>query len=210
VRTKTDALIDTYLKDLQRALGGFPGDRRREILDEVGDHIAQARAELDSESEVAIRTLLDKLGTPSDIAEAARERFDMRPVRAGVLEEVAVVALVVPFIGWLIGTILVWLSRVWTRRDKIIATVAVPGVWILFWLGTMATHSSVSVSSSAPPRNPPSPPLQPSVDEGLLDFMLSWMFPMGIILIPIGTAIYLVVRARNLSDAGTMVAVRSA
>jgi HAAS len=43
VTTRADTLVDRYLTDLEAELAGLPADRRREILDEVGEHIAAAR-----------------------------------------------------------------------------------------------------------------------------------------------------------------------
>jgi uncharacterized membrane protein len=37
--TKADTLIDRYLNDLQAELRGVPANRRRELLEEVGEHI---------------------------------------------------------------------------------------------------------------------------------------------------------------------------
>ena len=203
MRTATDTVIDAYMKDLQQELRAFPATRRREILDEVREHIAQARSELDSENEAAIRTLLDRLGDPSEIAASARDRLDIRPARAGVLEGVAAVALLVPFIGWLLGTILLWMSRVWTTRDKVIATIAVPGIWLLVLLGSFATSSgSSSVHFSGRGPGPyPTDALEPSGIERFVNIALAWIFPLGIIVVPLAVVIYLIVRARNLSDA---------
>ena len=35
--------------------------------------------------------------------------------------------LIVPIVGWLLGTVIAWRSAIWTRRDKVIATVLGPG-----------------------------------------------------------------------------------
>jgi uncharacterized membrane protein len=72
--TKVDTLVDRYLEDLAAELRGFPANRRRELLDEIGEHITEARATLDAETEPAIRTVLDRLGDPADIAAEARDR----------------------------------------------------------------------------------------------------------------------------------------
>jgi hypothetical protein len=56
---KADALVDRNLHDLQAELRDLPGNRRREILDEVGQHIAEARASLDTDDEAAIGTVLE-------------------------------------------------------------------------------------------------------------------------------------------------------
>ena len=72
--TEADALILRYLQELEAELHDLPANRRQELLDEVGEHIAAARAELDPETEAGVRTLLERLGDPADIAAEARER----------------------------------------------------------------------------------------------------------------------------------------
>src|SRR4029453_12361221 len=63
--TKVGTLVDRYLEDLEAALGDLPPNRRREILDEVGEHIGAARAALDTETEAGVRTVLERLGDPA-------------------------------------------------------------------------------------------------------------------------------------------------
>jgi hypothetical protein len=131
--TKVDTLVDRYLKDLETELRGLPGNRRREILDEVGEHITQARADLDAETEAAIRTVLERLGDPADIAAEARDRFGVQPGPARPatpwLEVLTLVLLVIPFIS-VVGLVLVWLSRLWTTRDKLIGTLGGLSWWV--------------------------------------------------------------------------------
>jgi HAAS len=43
--TEADALVLRYLQDLESQLGDLPANRRQELLDEVGEHIAAARAD---------------------------------------------------------------------------------------------------------------------------------------------------------------------
>jgi uncharacterized membrane protein len=76
--TDVDGLVDRYLHDLHAALGDLPANQRQEILDEVGEHIAAARVALDTETEAEVRTVLERLGDPADIAAEARERFGVR------------------------------------------------------------------------------------------------------------------------------------
>jgi hypothetical protein len=126
-----DKLIDDYIKRLNRELAGFPRARRRELLDEISEHIADARADLESENEAAIRTLLDRRGDPADIATEARERFGARPKGSG-WDVVALIMLLVggvilPVIGWIIGVVLLWVSETWTSREKLVGTLIVPG-----------------------------------------------------------------------------------
>jgi hypothetical protein len=68
----------------------------------------------------------------------------LRP--SGRLENAAIAvllvgSLVLPIFGWLAGIALVWLSDVWTNRDKLVATFVPPGgffpaVYIAFGSGT--------------------------------------------------------------------------
>jgi uncharacterized membrane protein len=136
---KVDALVYQYLTDLEAELHGLPANRRRELLDEVGEHITAARATLDPETEAGIRTVLERLGDPADIAAEARERFGVQAASAKpaipwlevltlasfVLVPSTVMlgmAMLVPFLAWLAGLALLWRSHVWTSRDKRIGT----------------------------------------------------------------------------------------
>ena len=81
--TEVDALILRYLQDLEGELRDLPANRRQELLDEVGEHIAAARAALDPETEAGVRTVLERLGDPADIAAEARERCGVQRPPAG-------------------------------------------------------------------------------------------------------------------------------
>jgi hypothetical protein len=127
--TTGDRLVEDYLKRLRAALRDLPRDRRREIADEVAAHIAEARAQLPEESEAAVRTLLDRVGDPSEIAAAELERVGPR---RSMLHEVAAIVLLlvggfVFVVGWLAGVVLLWASDAWTTRDKLVGTLVVPG-----------------------------------------------------------------------------------
>ena len=128
--TTADRLVDDYLKRLRQELRDLPPARRSEMVDDIEQHIAEGRAELPSDSEAEIRTLLDRIGPPSVIA--ADERARLGPKRpSNTREVVAIVLLLVGgfafFVGWLAGVVLLWKSDVWTTRDKLIGTLVVPG-----------------------------------------------------------------------------------
>jgi hypothetical protein len=74
-----------------------------------------------------VRNVLERLGPPEEIVEATEPPSPSSDRRGGVLEIVALLALIVPFIGWLVGTVLIFVSRAWSQRDKFIGA-------ILLWL----------------------------------------------------------------------------
>ncbi|HXG44972.1 MAG TPA: hypothetical protein VNJ71_09480 [Gemmatimonadales bacterium] len=127
-----DRLVEEYLRRLDRALRDLPRDRRREIVQEIEEHIDQALSELGSPSEAEVRGLIDRMGDPEDIAAEARASLDLRPRRAGGLEIAALVllavgGLIVPFLGWVVGVVLLWVSPAWTWWEKLVGTLFTPG-----------------------------------------------------------------------------------
>jgi hypothetical protein len=186
--TKVDALVDRYLTDLDAELGDLPANRHGELLDEISQHIAKARAALDADNEANIRTVLERLGDPADIAAEARERFGIPgpPARHATpwLEVIALVVLVIPFLGWVVGVVLVWLSRRWTTRDKLFGTVG--GLsWVLAGVG------GLSMSAGTGSTTVGSGPLGPT-ETSLLEVVV-FVVPF---VLPIAAAIYLGFRLR--------------
>jgi uncharacterized membrane protein len=133
MKSTADRLIDDYLNRLHRELAGVPRTRRNELVEEISQHIAEARAGLEDEREAEIRTLLDRLGDPAEIAAEARERVGVKePQRGNGLDILALVlllvgGLVLPVIGWFVGVVLLWASSAWTTGEKLIGTLLVPG-----------------------------------------------------------------------------------
>jgi uncharacterized membrane protein len=127
----TDKLVADYLGRLDRELRDLPRTRRRELVEEISGHIAEARADLETENEAAVRSLLDRLGDPEEIAAEAQGRVEVEP-RGSALDIVALVLLliggvVLPVVGWVIGVVLLWISETWTTTEKVIGTLIVPG-----------------------------------------------------------------------------------
>jgi uncharacterized membrane protein len=123
--------IHNYLKELKRELRGLPRHRRRRFLKEMESRIAHARSSLPSDSEPQIRRMLERLGNPADVV-AEAHNFASRPIRRSALEDGALmlvsplVILVALFIspvllvGWMVGAIILCLSRAWTSGEKLI------------------------------------------------------------------------------------------
>ena len=133
--TTVDRLVAEYLERLQAAAATLPPEQRYELVDEIGGHITSARAAGAAADEAAVRTLLDRLGPPEEIVAAAREDdaapapLPARPPGTG-LELSAVLLLTVGsfllVIGWLVGFVLLWVSRRWTTREKLLGTLVIP------------------------------------------------------------------------------------
>jgi uncharacterized membrane protein len=154
MNSTADQLVDDYLKRLRKELAGLPRERRRELEQEISEHIAEARAALSAQNEAEIRTLLDRTGDPADIAAEARERFGIERRKTGAVEIGALILLpiggiLVPVIGWIVGVILLWASQAWTTRDKLIGTLILPGGLLLpFGLGFVAGSGEACVQTS--------------------------------------------------------------
>lgn len=119
---QTDRLVDDYLSRLEEAAAHLQRSRRAELIAEIREHIEAALREEEAAGEVAVRNVLERLGPPEEIVEAAEPPPEARQQPTGKLEVAAMVTLVVPFIGWLFGIAMVLISRAWSNREKTIGT----------------------------------------------------------------------------------------
>ena len=76
-----DDLVNDYLRAVEQALTDVPASRRDELLADLSQHIAAKRAELtpDRETEVEVRSILELLGDPADVAAEAMIDTDPPP-----------------------------------------------------------------------------------------------------------------------------------
>jgi uncharacterized membrane protein len=122
-------LAADYLDRLRRAGRGLPPERLRELLAEIEAHLSEAIDPGGSDAQAL--TVLDRLGEPEAIIVAEAQRSGELPARRGVREWAAIVLLLLGGfifgVGWLVGLILLWSSRAWTRRKKWIGTLVIPG-----------------------------------------------------------------------------------
>lgn len=139
-----DALVRDYLGRLGAAAWRLTVDRRAELVGEVREHIATALAEAGRRDELIVRNILERLGPPEEIVAAEREPDAAAPALAavpptganvarapwGAVEIVALLLLTVgavllPFVGPLLGLVFMWNSARWTQRKKLVATAIV-------------------------------------------------------------------------------------
>jgi hypothetical protein len=123
----TDDIVSDYLAELSQVTVGLDPAARAELLQEVGQHIRDALATGEDVSEV-----LTRLGRPVEIAQAAglpKRSFHTFARRAFELTAVFLVAagaVVPPYIGWIVGVIMLWNGPRWTLRDRLIGTLVPP------------------------------------------------------------------------------------
>jgi len=193
---RADKLVADYLKRLNAELRGLPRARRRELVEEISEHITAARAEGDTEDEARIRTLLDSLGEPEDIAAEARERLGVQPRRRGVVEVGALILLpfggvVLPVIGWFVGVLLLWISDAWNTRDKLVGTFVIPGGLLvplgLLVVGTGSGGACVETSTGS----------DCTADSAGTGDILVIALVTGLLLAPLATTVYLARRLRR-------------
>lgn len=194
--TGSERAVGEYLDRLERSLRRLPPRQRRAILEEVGEHLDDTLAELGPDpAEAAVRTALDRLGDPDDIAREARARFGMGSGVPSWTDALAIVLLLLGgflWVGWWIaGVVLLWMSNVWSTRDKLVGTLVVPGgllpaVWWAFRTTSCETSrrpDGVSVASCVG-------------NAGGIDVLALLMVAL-LVLAPIGTAVYLGRRLRR-------------
>jgi uncharacterized membrane protein len=220
--TTPDKLVERYLKHLDVELDDLPRDRRREIVDEIAGHIAEARANLEPETEAELRNILEGLGDPAEIATDARERFEVSPRQEsrtreagwqeiGALIMLLVGGLILPIVGWVVGVVLLWTSTVWNTRDKIIGTIFIPGglalPLFLVALAAFGTGSGACVGSGAgldDRGQVTQPAFQTCSGQGTSTTEFFTIVGLvALLLAPIATAAYLASRMRRASTPAT-------
>ncbi len=121
-------LAASYMERFRQAARVLPPGERDDVIGDIEAHLIEAIPPTASEAEA--RTVLERLGDPEEIV--GTERPAVPAPRRGTLEWAAVVLLpvggvVLPVIGWAVGVVLLWSSRAWTVRDKLIGTFVLPG-----------------------------------------------------------------------------------
>jgi len=177
-------MTDAYLTSLRQAVRDLP----KPIGDEI---VAGVREELRGLDDADARERIAELGDPQFIAASARGELpasaDKPWYTVLTIVLLAIGGFIVPVLGWLVGLVMLWYSRTWTLRDKLVGTLVLPVVAAVL-LGISALVAQ-PVESAVEQINP----LVPSV------FSLGHsVLILAIFIVPIITTIYLAVRARRL------------
>jgi uncharacterized membrane protein len=81
MKIKNNDVVAEYLHEVDLRLTGLPLLQRRELLADLAAHIATERTERDIRSEGELIEVLEKLGSPEVVANAAYEEAGTRPPR---------------------------------------------------------------------------------------------------------------------------------
>lgn len=199
MKVEADPIIQRYLTRLREELRSLPPSQGNEIVEEVAGHIEEALNELTDPSEADVRRVLDEVGDPHEIASEAASRLGVERGKPSWADYVALVLLpiggiLVPIIGWIAGVILLWMSAVWRRGEKLVGTFVLPGGLMLpFWMtfmGRVAPISCVTLTDGA------GRVLEESCTQvqGGLDPRLALAIVILLVLIQIGSTAYLISR----------------
>lgn len=190
-------IINGYLARLEAETADLPQTERRELIDGVREHLAEARVQMPLETDADLLTLLDRLGDPAVLAAEERERLHLperEPVRVGLLE---IGALVLTPVLWPIGVILLWTSRAWNVRDKLIGTLVPPGgLFTSFMVFTIASATPSQTCSGGSLRGHQ---IATTCSGGLsgLGALVVGILLVLVLISPIVTGIYLSIRLRR-------------
>lgn len=150
--TRADRAVKAYLKELEAALSPLPRSRRRQLVNEIAAHIAEARAELVGDAEAGTLNVLQSVGSPADIAEAALAEIPAPPIRSrdGWVPWLLLLGGFLFVVGWVVGVVQLWASPAWILRDKLIGTFVFPlGLLLPLLLLQLPLGASGSVCSGS-------------------------------------------------------------
>jgi uncharacterized membrane protein len=180
-------VVRTYLAQLDASLAGIPRDVALDIRSEIEEELTGLDASTAS-------ARIEELGDPAFIAAEAREAAGAEPLpvmvdqappsltssRGFVITAALLVAIggfVVPFVGWVVGIVMMWMSGVWRPWEKLVATLAGPVILGVSFLVTMVFGLTGSGSDGG---SETSNPLVPSP-------LLSWHA--AILLLPLTSVV---------------------
>ena len=140
-------VVRSYLAQLESALSGVAADVRESIVAGVAEELSGLDA-------AAAAARIETLGDPAFIAAEARAEspapvitapapaaeFGMSSQRWYIVLTTVLLefgGIVIPLAGWVVGIMLLWASPLWTRVEKLVATIVPPSAAALVVIGAL-------------------------------------------------------------------------
>ena len=158
--TARHPLVEDYLRSLRHEAARLPESQAGELVADIDEHLEVALPEGATEAEV--RNVLERLGTPAELVDAAGppppapgSRSFASPTGAIICllaAEILCVLLPVSVPVWILGLVMMARAQVWDERQKWLGFLGVgsgfPVAIVFVAVGTLATRSCSSWSSS--------------------------------------------------------------
>lgn len=193
-------LVGDYLTRLRSASRELPTDERGELQAQIAEHLRDALPTGSSDADA--RIVLARLGDPGELVAQYLDRLELTPRRVGRQEWFAIILLLVGgfilFVGWVAGVVLLWRSRAWTVREKLVGTLLLPGgVATALWVGlVVGTHG---VDCGTFHAHAGATAVSCTGGSSTISNALTAALLIALVLVPIGSAVFLMRRARAAS-----------
>lgn len=114
-----DDIVARYFKELDDALSELPRDRRTQLVAELRQHVDQALAVREPNSEPEVRELLARVGSPSEIAAAALSEEGIETLqKPWRLRPVVLSVVVLALVGGLVAGLVLSLGAAPARQQS--------------------------------------------------------------------------------------------
>jgi hypothetical protein len=193
-------LVDNYLKRLRSASRELPREERGELRAQIEEHLRDALPT--PPTDAATRTVLERLGDPQDLVAEHLDRLGMPARRVGSSEWTAIILLLIGgfifLVGWIAGVVLLWGSRAWTTREKLIGTLVVPGGLVAPLLfGLVGLSGGPNCVTSGGPGRPTI--TRCTGGTSAIHDVLVWAALVVLLLAPVAASVFLARRARTVA-----------
>lgn len=168
-----DQLVEEFLAELSRALESVDPGLRRELVTSIEEHIAEGRRNLDPNDEEAIRNLLDRIGSPHQLAaELTEEEPDAHSAIDRATPWFVLFGGLALGLGWLVGLYGLWTSRTWRQWDRLLGTLVWPGgiAAVVLFMGLLSGGEYCRSSGG----NAGSPPTSVCIKHGVSQLASPW------------------------------------
>lgn len=152
--TSADRLVRQYLSRVRRVLSRLPRSQRRQLLEDVTEHIREARARLAPDDVEGVQELLARMGDPEALMGEAGVTLDGGFEYERWVPWLLLLGGLLAGLGWILGVVGLWLSPRWRWSDKVLGTLVLPGGLAgLFILGALPGRTTVC-SNAGPVGTP--------------------------------------------------------